>query len=123
MVLRCARTFLSDKLESVQRRALSVIYPSLWLRGRRYFGPNYVQASQCGGVSYAWKKNKSYTILVTKITFYYLLPDVTLTTTTSGQGRPVVPRHVTTGTCAVRSVLAHLILLPSIKRTVCKCSK
>ena len=40
-------------------------------------------------------------------------------TTTSGQGRLVVPRHVTTGTCAVRSVLAHL--LSSIKRTVCKC--
>ena len=62
------------------------------------------------------EKHKSYTISVTKITFYYLLPEVTLTTTTSGQGRPVVPRRVTTGTCAVRSVLAHLILLPSIKR-------
>ena len=40
-------------------------------------------------------------------------------TATSGQRRPVIPRHVTTGTCAARCVPAHL--LPFIKGIVCKC--
>ena len=38
-------------------------------------------------------------------------------TTSSVQGRPVVPRHLATGTCAVRSVLAHL--LPSGSSVQC----
>ena len=33
----------------------------------------------------------------------------------------VVTKHVTTGTCATQSVLAHL-LIPFIKGTVCKCT-
>ena len=37
---------------------------------------------------------------------------------TKTTSKPVMPRHVTTGTCAVRGVLAYL--LPSIKRTVGK---
>ena len=33
--------------------------------------------------------------------FYYLVAEVTLMTTISGQRRPVIPRHVTKGTCAL----------------------
>ena len=59
---------------------------------------------------------QNYAILVAQIAFYYIVAGVALMTTSSGQRRPVIPRHVTTRTCAVQSVLAHLF--SSINRTL-----
>ena len=96
MVLRCGRTFLSSLHIHLLPMRTPLVRPKL-------------QASQCGGFSYASNTDthRRSTILATQITFCYLVAEITLMTTTSGQGRPVVPKHVTTVKCAVRSVVAH----------------